>query len=132
MTTPLAIIHAGRAAPALKKLLTTLDAVGIREDYFMMDLVSTLRYQEEFQIDLNAFLYEMFFGEYYHYQLARCGDEKLKANSAQYMDDAAMLSNLVLKHLHETVMSRGLYTEDGKFPYEYHSFDGRVISLRSL
>ena len=128
----LAIIHAGPAAPALKKLLTALDTVGIREDYFMMDLVSTLRYQEEFQLDLNAFLHEIFFGEYYHYQIARGNVEKLKTNSAQFMDDTAMLSNLVLKYLHETVMSRGLYTEDGKFPYEYHSFDGRVISLRSL
>ena len=130
--TNLAIIHAGTAAPALKKLLTTLGTVGIREDYFMMDLVSTLRYQEEFEVDLNAFLYELFFGEYYHYQLAHGNVEKLKTNSAQFLDDTAMLSNLVLKHLHETVMSRGLYTKDGKFPYEYHSFDGRVISLRGL
>lgn len=128
----LAIIHAGPAAPELKKLLATLDAVGVREEYFMSDLVSTLRYQEDFNIDLNAFLYELIFGEFYHYQMALGDVEKLKGSTSHILDDTAVLSKQVLKYLHATLMSRGLYTESGKFPYEYNSFDGRVISLRCL
>lgn len=128
----LAIIHAGPAAPGLKKLLVTLDAVGIREEYFMSDLVSTLRYEEDFNDDFNAFLYELIFGEFYHYQMARGNVEKLKVSATQILDDTALLSKQVLKYLHETLMSRGLYVEGGKFPYEYNSFDGRVISLRRL
>ena len=128
----LAIIHAGPAAPGLKKLLATLDTVGVREDYFMSDLVSTLRYEEDFNDDLNAFLYELIFGEFYHYQMARCNVEKINVSASQILDDIAVLSKQVLKYLHETLLSRGLYAEGGKFPYEYNSFDGRVISLRCL
>lgn len=128
----LAIIHAGPAAPALKKLLSSLETVGVREEYFMSDLISTLRYQEDFNIDLQAFLYDLIFGEFYYYQMARGDVEEIKNNATQFMDDTAMLSKQVLKYLHETLNSRGLYTEDGKFPYEYEKFNGRVISLRSL
>lgn len=128
----LALIHAGPAAPALKRLLSTLDAVGVREEYFMIDLVSALRYQEDFDVDMNSFLYELIFGEFYRYQLSRGDVKKIKDNATQFIDETAVLSKYVLKYLHETLMSRGLYTEDGKFPYEYNSFDGRVISLRSL
>lgn len=128
----LAIIHAGSAAPDLKRLLSTLNSVGANEAYFMSDLVSTLRYEEDFNQELNSFLDELVFGNFYHWRLAHGNVAQFKEYTTRFMDDTAIVSKQVLKYLHETLVTRGLYNEDGKFPYEFHSFDGRLISLRRL
>lgn len=127
-----AIIHAGRAAPELKRLLKTLDSVGAREQHFMTDLVSTLRYEEDYNQELNIFLDELVFGDFYHYQLAHGNVREFKEYTSRFMDDTAMVSKRVIQHLHETLITRGLYDKDGNFPYEFESFDGRLISLRRL
>lgn len=128
----LAVIHAGPAAPQLKKLLHTLDSVGARENFFMSDLVNTLRYEDDFKQELNIFLDELIFGEFYHHLLSHGDKQKLTSETSQFMDTTAMVSTRVLRYLHETLQTRGLYTPDGKFPYEFESFDGRLISLRRL
>lgn len=127
-----AIIHAGPAAPELKRLLKTLDSVGARESYFMSDLVATLRYEDKFVEDLNELLGDMVLGQYYHYQLSHGDPERFKEYTTRFMDSVAVASKYVARYLHASLVTQGRYDADGKFPYEFHSFDGRIISLRRL
>lgn len=128
----IALIHAGPAAPELKRLLATLDSVGVREKFFMEDLVATLKYEEDFKTDLNSLLAEMIYGDYYRYCITHGQIEEFQEYANRYLDDISILSAKVAKHLYETLTSHGHYDKDGKFPYEYHGFDGRVISLQCL
>jgi hypothetical protein len=132
--TTISIIHAGNAAPKLKQLLNKLDSVGGREKYFMTDLIGTLQYDDVYTEELNIFMDELLFGEFYPnlFSQGRNDSGKFKYNVARFMEDTAMTSKLVLRHLHETLQSRGLYNKDGRFPYEFDSFNGRIISLRRL
>lgn len=128
----IAIIHAGPAAPELKRLLHTLDSVGVREKFFMEDLISTLRYEEDFKLDLNSMLADILYGDYYRRCLTHGQIEEFREYANRYLDDVSVLSAKVAKYIYETLVNQGRYDNDGKFPYEYHAFDGRVISLRSL
>lgn len=132
MTNTIAIIHAGPVAPELKKLLGTLDAVGAREKFFMTDLVGVLRYEEDFTHELNSLQAEILFGEYFRYCLDQGNNEEVKQETSRFLEVTAALSTRVAKYLHNTLVAQGRYDNDGKFPYEFYSFDGRLISLRSL
>lgn len=127
-----AIIHAGPAAPELKRLLKTLDSVGVREKFFMEDLIATLRYEEDFITDLNSMLGEVLYGEYYRHCITHGNVEEFKEYANRYLDDISVLGAKVAKHLHLTLVTQGRYDRDGKFLYEYHNFDGRLISLQCL
>jgi hypothetical protein len=127
-----AIIHAGPKAPELKQLLKELDSVGAPEFYFMSDLVGTLKYDAEFTTDLNDLLYDMTEGEYYHHCLSNGEPAKHAERTQQFMFSVAERTKIVAQYLHTTLQNAGRYDASGKFPYEFHSFDGRVIYLRSL
>lgn len=122
-----AVIHAGPKATELKKLVEQLDKVGAPEFYFMSDLVLALKVENEFKIELNDLLYDMTEGEYYRHCL-NAGN--VEANNLMF--DIAEHAKSVAEYLHTTLLNGGRYDADGKFPYEFHSFDGRVIYLRSL
>lgn len=129
----LALIHAGPAAKELKKLLRVLDSVGARENYFMSDLIATLQTEQEFTTDLEELMFELQQSNgYFEYCLSHGSPEIHQQYGTSLMSHVANASDLVAKYLHTTLITQGRYDNDGKFPYEYHSFDGRVISLRSL
>lgn len=129
----LAIIHAGPAAPELKKLLKTLDSVGVREDYFMSDLIATLQYEDKFEEDLDDVMNELLQSNgFFEYNIAHGDPEVFRKYKNRFMNHVATASNRVAQYLHETLVNQGRYDANGKFPYEYNSFDGRVISLRRL
>lgn len=132
--TQLAVIHAGPAAETLKMLVTALDCVGVREKFFMDDLIDTLRYNEDFPLELNSMSVEIVYGQYFHKQVA----DKLiygldptnKDMASDFLQATAKVSELVARYLHQTLVNQGRYDHNGKFPYEYHSFDGKLIYLR--
>jgi hypothetical protein len=130
--TNLAIIHAGPAAESLKMLVRTLDSVGVRENFFMTDLIETLRYDESFKTDLQEMTCDMLYGDFFHHHLSRGNVEKYKALTSEFLEVTAIASNKVAQYLHETLVNQGRYDTDGKFPYEFHSFNGKVICLRQL
>lgn len=132
MNNTIAVIHAGPMAPELKRLLGTLDAVGARENYFMTDLIGMLRYEEDFVLELNNLQTEILYGEYFRYCLDHGSTEEFKQQTSRFLEDTAALSTRVAKYLHTTLINQGRYDKDGKFPYEFYAFDGRIISLRSL
>lgn len=132
--TQLAVIHAGPAAETLKMLVTALDCVGVREKFFMDDLIDTLRYDEDFQVALNSMSVEILYGQYFHRQVADVlitGLDPVNRDLASdFLHATAKVSELVATYLHQTLVNQGRYDHNGKFPYEYHSFDGRLIYLR--
>lgn len=131
--TQLAIIHAGPAAPELKKLLRALDSVGSREHFFMEDLISTLRYAESFETDLDDLLNELVqTNGYFQYCVSHGDPEMFRKYETRFMDHVSTASQQVAKYLHTTLVNQSRYDADGKFPYEFHNFDGRLICLRRL
>jgi hypothetical protein len=129
----IAIIHAGPAAPELKRLLHTLDSVGAREFHFMGDLIATLQYADKFSEDLDELNTELVqTNGYFQYCISHGDPEVFRKYQSRFMDHVAMASNRVAQYLHSTLVNQGRYGTDGKFPYEFHSFDGRIISLRRL
>ncbi|BAW18983.1 hypothetical protein [Ralstonia phage RP12] len=129
----LAIIHAGPAAPELKKLLKILDSVGAREGFFMSDLIATLQYEDKFSEDLTDMIGDLLnTNGYFDYCISHGDPELFQKYQSRFMDHVAVASDRVAHYLHTTLVTQGRYDVNGKFPYEYHSFDGRVISLRSL
>lgn len=132
----LAIIHAGPAAPTLKMLITALDCVGVREKYFMGDLIEALHDKETFDMEMRAMVIELVYGQYFHKSLADVlvfePNPEQKDLASEFLQATANASEQVSKYLHETLVNQGRYNNDGKFPYEFDSFDGKLIYLREL
>jgi hypothetical protein len=132
--TQLAVIHAGPAAETLKMLVRALDCVGVRENYFMTDLIETLRYNEDFEIELKSLTVELLYGQYFHKQLADRLEYNLDTNhqdsASTFLFTTAKVAERVAEYLHENLVAQSRYDHNGKFPYEYHSFDGKLIYLR--
>lgn len=130
----LAIIHAGPAAESLKALVTALDSLGVREKYFMGDLIETLSYDSEFDESLKIMTEELIHGQYLSHQLTPEFTLDFKEHGKEHvnaiLDVTAKLSTNVATYLHQTLINQGRYDVTGKFPYEYHAFDGRIIYLR--
>jgi hypothetical protein len=127
-----AIIHAGPAAESLKKLVLALDSVGVHENFFMADLIETLRYEDDFKTELADMTCELLYGDYFHHRLSRGNVEKYRELTSEFLEVTAIASTKVAQHLHETLVNQGHYDTDGKFPYEFQSFNGKVICLRKL
>lgn len=127
--TTLAIIHAGYAAPKLKEFVAILNNKGVREKFFMEDLIDILRFDEDFDSDLLSLKTEIEYGEYYRYYL-----QDLANNAANkvpdFLNDVAVLTTEVATYLHNTLVAQGRYNHDGEFLYDFHSFDGRIIFLQ--
>lgn len=134
--TEYAIIHAGPAVEHLKFLVHALDCVGVREKYFMGDLIETLRYDEDFEVTLNEMTVEMLYGQYFHRQVADVllyGLDSIdKDMASDFLQVTAQVSEQVAKYLHQTLVTQGRYDHNGKFPYEFDSFNGRLICLRHI
>lgn len=127
----LAIIHAGPVAPSLKLLTDTLALLGVREKYFMTDLIETLSYEDEFTESLSHLTNELIYGQYFYNHVAKASGEKInnRDTALEFLTLAAKASFHVANYLHTTLKTEGLYN-DGKFPYEFQAFDGRIIYLR--
>ena len=130
----LAIIHAGPAAESLKALVNALDSLGVREKYFMEDLIDTLSYDEEFSESLKVMTDELIHGQYFHHcltaEFSLDFKDKSKDHASELLNVAAMMSTNVATYLHDTLVNQSRYDANGKFPYEYHSFDGKLIYLK--
>lgn len=131
--THLALMHAGSAAPDLKNLIAALDSVGVREKYLMEDLVATLRYVDDFSIDLNTFLDEILNSAYLKDRLTKGNcDGQYEEITTKFLDYTAVASKKVATFLHEALITQNRYDVNGKFPYEFHSFNGKIILFRPL
>lgn len=134
MTTQLSIIHAGPAAQYLKMLVRGLDCVGVREKFFMTDLIETLRYEEDFEIELKSLTVELLYGQYFHKQIAdRLEynlDPSIQDSASAFLYATARTAEQVAKYLHQNLVAQGRYDHNGKLPYEFHSFDGKLICLQ--
>lgn len=130
MTNNIAVIHAGPAAESLKMLVNALDSVGVRETFFMTDLIQTLRYEESFDTELSEMTCELMYGQYFADRLSKGQMDKYADITNEFLEITAVASNVVAKYLHETLVAQGHYNTDGKFPYEFHSFNGKLICLR--
>lgn len=132
----LAVIHAGPAAANLKTLVRVLDSVGVSEDYFMTDLIETLKYKEDFQLALMEMTTELTFGQYMHLQLSNRLTEVVSSQGKDLVSELLQITSdvtsKVAKYLHSTLVTQGRYDENGKFLYEYRGFDGKLIYLRHL
>ena len=136
MTEQIAVIHAGPAAETLRMLVAALHCVGVRENYFMGDLIDTLRVDEDFPLEIKSMSIELLYGQYFHRQLADklvyTVDPELPDAASEFLSATAKVSEVVATHLHDTLVAQGQYDENGNFPYEYHGFDGKLIFLRHL
>ncbi len=129
----ISVIHAGPAAPVLKELLNKLDSVGAREGYFMDDLVATLRYEDKFDEDLDDLLCELVQSNgYFQYCVTHGDPELFRKYQSRFMDCVSTASREVAQYLHSSLVIQGRYDPEGKFPYEFHKFDGRLVYLRRL
>lgn len=132
--TQFSIIHAGPAAEHLKMLVTALDCVGVREKFFMTDLIETLRYEEDFEIELKSMTTELLYGQYFHKQIADRLVYKLDTAApdaaSTFLYAAARMAEQVATYLHQNLVAQGRYDINGKLPYEFHSFDGKLICLQ--
>lgn len=107
--THLAVIHAGSAAPDLKNLLTALDSVGVREKHLMEDLVGTLRYVDDFNIDLNTFLDEILNSSYLKDKLTKGNrNGEYEEITTKFLDYTAVASKKVATFLHEAFNTKSL------------------------
>lgn len=125
------IIHAGPAAASLKMLVNALHSLGVREQYFMTDLIDTLSYDEEFDASLKEMTTELLYGQYLHYRLNPLLVDNFKAKdfTSEFLDITAKTSTNVARYLHTTLVTQNRYDANGKFPYEFHAFDGKLIFL---
>lgn len=130
--TEYAIIHAGSAAEDLKKLVNVLDSVGVHENFFMEDLIETLRYKDEFENELSSMTNEMLHGQYFHHHLSQGNGDKYKDLTSEFMLITATISERVAQYLYQTLVAQSRYDNNGKFPYEFEQLGGKLLLLRKL
>ncbi len=127
--TTLAIIHAGFAAPKLKEFVAVLNDKGIKEKFFMEDLIDILRFDEDFSHDLLSLKTEIEYGDYYRYYLSELANTN-KNKVPDFLNNVATLTTQVATYLHNTLVAQGRYNHNGEFLYDFHSFNGRIIFLQ--
>lgn len=107
----------------LEYYLNSLDALTIDKRLILLDMVECLRIKDGFFQEAVSLRGEIAFGDYFKYKIQRTS---IDINT----DDFA---NVVLDScttMHDVLLQRGLYDEEGKFHYEFSDFKNRLFFLR--
>lgn len=121
-----AVIHGGPAAPRLKEIIDALTINGVNCNHIFIDIFDCLKHKHDFVINTLCLKTEIEYGDYYRHKLQ---EEPLPVMTG-ILSEMALLSERIAYQLYRDMVERGIYDNDGLLPFEFKSFDGKLIHLQ--
>lgn len=118
-------IDAGPEGKMLGYYADQLEKLGLNKKFLFSDVIDCLKIRDEFYTEVTCLCTDIAFGDYFEYAYS-------KAKTQINREDFSNTVRTTCQVMYDTLVLRGLYNEQGVFPYEFREFKYGQFLLRGV
>lgn len=118
-------IDGGPETKMLEHYALELERLGLNKKFLYSDVIDCLKIKDDFYTEVTSLCTDITFGDYFEYATSR-------STQSINREDFAYTVRTVCQTMYDTLITRGLYTEQGEFPYEFREYKYGQFFLRSI